>query len=308
MAADWLKNLARVNLPVYRLKSDSASIIYTGYSSIKKHYFARMMLGSDYRSTFIGRKWYHNVPGLVGRKGADIVVCEISPMALDYFMNCDGYIIPEWTTVIINIDRSLEEICSKSVSNLKDVIRRIRKHNLTYEVLDDEESFKNFYDRMYLPYISKRHGEEAWIEEIDEILKSKASPLLLAVKEDGNLVGSAVFSISNESLYLLRLGLLEGNDDYRKHGVIGAFYYFGILEGQKAGCKKVNLGGTRPFLSDGLTKYKISLGAEFIEKLSPSKEYLWLGINEKSENARKFLENNQFVHVDKDFRLVRSST
>ncbi len=46
--------------------------------------------------------------------------------------------------------------------------------------------------------------------------------------------------------------------------MIGAIYYFGILEGQKTGCKYLNVGGTQPFLSDGLTRFKLGLGAEFI--------------------------------------------
>ncbi len=307
MEADWIKNLARVNLPVYKFESDTTRIIYAGYSAIKKSYFARLMLEPGYTSSFAGRKWYNKIPRLLSRDGIDIAVCEISPVALDFFMRSEGYVIPEWTTVRINIDRSIDELCHKSVSNFKDVKRHIRKYDLTYEVLNDEKSFKYFYDHMYLPYISKRHGEEAWIEGLDEILKPDTSHGLLAIKEKGEIVGASAFSISEGSLYLERLGLLEGNEEYRRHGVIGATYFFGVIEGQKAGCKYLNVGGTRPFLSDGLTRYKLSLGAEFVQKLSPTKEYLWLGINEHSESAKRFLANNRFYHVNKDFRLVKSA-
>jgi len=39
--------------------------------------------------------------------------------------------------------------------------------------------------------------------------------------------------------------------------------------------------------------------------LDPSKEYLWFGVNEKSVPAIEYLSRNPFMHLSKDFRLVR---
>jgi hypothetical protein len=74
------------------------------------------------------------------------------------------------------------------------------------------------------------------------------------------------------------------------------------------GCRYLNVGGTRPFLTDGLTKFKIGLGAEFTLEQAPTKEYLWFQINEHSVVAKEFIRRNPFMHVNKDFRLVRSVT
>jgi len=179
---------------------------------------------------------------------------------------------------------------------------------MTYEIQIGEENFAYFYEKMYLPYISKRHGEEAWIEELDSILKSALVPALLVVKEDDMVVGASLINFADESIYLMRLGLMEGNEEFRKHGVIGAIYYFGILEGQKTGCRYLNVGGTHPFLTDGLTRFKLGLGAELVLELSPTQEYQWLGINKESIFAREFLSNNPFMHVSKDFKLIKSGT
>jgi len=131
--------------------------------------------------------------------------------------------------------------------------------------------------------------------------------VIMAIKEQGAIVGASLIRKSGDSLVLKRLGLLDGDDEYRLHGVIGALYYFGIVEGQKNGCRFFDLGGTRPFLTDGLTKYKIGLGAEFVTDLSPEKEYLWLGINKDSEQARSLLADNPFMHINRDFKLIKYS-
>jgi hypothetical protein len=134
-------------------------------------------------------------------------------------------------------------------------------------------------------------------------MTSNPPPELLTIKENGTIVGGVVISKTEDSISLLRLGLLDGNEEYRRHGVIGAIYYFGVLEGQKRALKYLDVGGARPFLSDNLTRFKIGLGAEFISHLSPTKEYLWIGVNPDSSAAMEFMKN--VMHVDKDFNLIR---
>jgi len=283
-------------------------IAYAGYSSIRKHYYVRLMMSRNSHRTFLGLRGYWQIPSLFKSNNLDIVISEISPIVMEHFQNRDGYIIPEWVRMKINIERPISEICKSSVSDFSDVKRMIRKHNLTYEMLTGKESFVFFNEKYYMPYITKRYGEEAWIEDLAKIWESSPSPLLMAIREEGVMVGASVMRKTSESLQLLRLGLLDGNEEYRRHGVIGALYYFGILEGQKMGCKYFDVGSTHPFLTDGLTKYKMNLGAEFVSSLSPTAVYLWLGVNENSIVAADFMRNNPVMHVNKDFSLARSGT
>jgi hypothetical protein len=74
------------------------------------------------------------------------------------------------------------------------------------------------------------------------------------------------------------------------------------------GCRYMDISGTRPFLTDGLTKFKIGLGAEFAPNLSQGKEYLWLGVNEHSIVAEEFMRRNPVMHFNKDSNLARSGT
>ena len=308
MKIDWLKNLARLYLPIYQFESDTTKIAYAGYSSIKKNYYARMLLNKYNYHSFKGRKWFWQIPSLIKSKNLDIVIAEISPIVYNHFQKYSGYIVPEWITMRININRPISEICQKTVSDFSDVKRKIRKYGLTYEILSEKNNINYFIDKFYLPYITKRHKDEAWIEDLNSIWKSSPSPLLMAIKESEVIVGVALFRNSEESLFLMRLGLLDGNEEYRRHGVIGAIYYFGILEGQIMGCRFLDVGGTRPFLTDGLTKFKIGLGAEFAPNLSQGKEYLWLGVNEHSIVAEEFMRRNPVMHFNKDSNLASSGT
>jgi hypothetical protein len=126
----------------------------------------------------------------------------------------------------------------------------------------------------------------------------------MCIKENGMTVGMSLFSTSGEQLFLLRVGLLTGNNEYRQHGVLGASYYFSIIEGQKMGCKIIDLGGSRPFLTDGVTCFKVGLGAEFESNSSNQDELIWFSINKDSAAATEFIKNNPFMFLTKNFKLV----
>jgi hypothetical protein len=308
MGNKWLKRLVRLFLPVYQIESDKMKILYAGYSSGKKKYCIRLLLDRKNNSTFLGRRWFWKIPDLVKSGNYDIVIAEISPLTFNHFNKCNGYILPLWVTMRINIDRPISEIIKRSVSDFSDVIRRIRKYNLTYEILTGKEDFNDFNDKFYLPYITKRYEEDAMIEDLNKLWKSSPSPFLMSIIEDGKIVGMSLIRKSGSTFYFLRLGLLNGNEEYRSHGVIGAMYYFCLLEGQKMGCQYLNLGGTKPFLTDGLTKFKMGLGAEFVLNNDPSNEvYLWLGVNENSVSANEFMHKNPFMYTDKDHKLFTTS-
>jgi hypothetical protein len=301
----WIKNLIRLNLPVYQFETETLKVIYAGYSSLKKKYFIRLLLGKEYQQSYLGRKWFWQIPGLIESSNNDMVISEISSISLDHFHKWNGFVLPVWSSLIINIDRPMDEICPSRMSHFAHIKRRIRKYKLTYEILTDNESFDDFIARFYIPYITKRHGEEAVISDLKSAWNSSHSVFLLAIKEDGLIVAASFNEKSGEYFKLLNLGLLDGNEEYLQHGAIGALYYYGILEGKKRGCRYFNAGGSKPFINDGLTKYKIGWGAEFVSEYSHSGEYVWFGVNKHSPAAQEFLSNNPFVYYNKDHTLIR---
>jgi hypothetical protein len=68
-------------------------------------------------------------------------------------------------------------------------------------------------------------------------------------------------------------------------------------------CKYFDVGSTRPFLSDGLTRYKIGQEAEFSSDRFTWQEYLWLGVNEQSNPSKEFVPNNPFIFLNEDYGL-----
>lgn len=303
MKREWLKDIARLNLPVYKYESAKIRIVYAGYSKVKREYFRRMIVHNKPDQNYLGRRWFWQIPGLIKMQNADLAITEISRFDSAFFRGHKGFFLPEWTSMRINIDKPLSELCRTSVSDFNDIKRRIRKNNLTYEISDTDDSLNMFIEELHLPYIKKRYGDEALIVDLRAYWKTYSSHLLILVKENGLLVAGVLCRIEDESFFMFALGLLEGNDIYRVHGCIGALYYFSILEGQKKRLRYLNIGGTHPFLNDPLTKYKLGLGAEFVSQRVTCGQSVWLGINKSSSAAEDFLLNNPFLTVGKNGRV-----
>ena len=306
MANFLIKNLARLYLPLYQCDSGTMKIVYAGYSPVKRDYFFRLLPERGIAQKFLGRCWYWQIPDLVKSGRFDLAVSEVSRISSGHFQNSGGYMMPVWIPMRINIDRSISEICKRSESHFSDVLKRIRKYNLTYEMLTDEESFNYFNEKFYLPYISKRHREEAIINDLKKIWNSSPAPLLMFIKENGIIVAGSLIRRNDDYLYGVCLGILDGNCDYLRHGVGGAIYYYAILEGQKMGCRYLDVGTTRSFLTDGLTKYKMSLGAEFVMDKTILQECMWLGFRDQSDAARNFIRTYPFMYIGRDNKLVKS--
>jgi hypothetical protein len=305
MIKPWLKHMARLYLPVYQYESEKTKIVYAGYSPIKKSYFVRLLLDKNCNQTYLGQHWFWDIPDIIKSCNIDMLFSEISWLSFNHFQKCDGYILPVWASLTIDIDRPINEICNGYTSGFSKERRRIRKFNLTYEILTDKKSLNNFIHNFYLPYITKRFGKEAMVEDLNIFLKLSPSPFLMAIKENGIMIAGSLMSKTGDYFCLIRHGLLDGNEEYLHHGAMGAIYYFGLLEGQKMGCRYFDLGGARPFLTDGLTKYKMGLGADFVLNYSSHDEFVWFGVNEHSNSAREFISKNPFMYLNKDKSLVR---
>jgi len=76
-----------------------------------------LLLGRNSSHTFLGRRFFWEIPKLITSLKIDIVIGEISRITIDYFQKYPGYILPEFAFMRINIDRPLSELTKRSVSD-----------------------------------------------------------------------------------------------------------------------------------------------------------------------------------------------
>ena len=164
--------------------------------------------------------------------------------------------IPQWVQGHISLP--LDEKVLRQDS-MKTTLRLIRRHGYECVVKRDHKSFEDFYHRMHEPYIRKNFGagacldalaeKRADIEEFDLLLVQKKS-------QPGEYLAGFVIIYEPNAPRLWSLGVRDGDHGLVRDGVLAALYVFcfDFLTGK--GFKNVYVGGSRPFLRDGVLNFK----------------------------------------------------
>jgi hypothetical protein len=272
------------------------SFAYAGAHTLTQEYWATTALAPGFQKHSLGRCFFWHSLSLLKENHFDCDFVSIEHMffTLKFLARTKGFRIPPW----VRMEIILPNLDKKEWQDKKaDIERLIRKNHLEYEIVHDPAAFDDFYYKMHLPYIKDRYEETAVFENPQGLKEAFSRGGLILVKKGKDILGGGLFEYLPKQVRLRKFGIRDGNWEYVRLGVIGAMYYFLMVEMEKKGYEKILIGGTRPLLNDGVTKYKISVNAKLITKIDGT--CLWLKFLKDSPALKNFLVNNPFVHFPK---------
>jgi Uncharacterized protein involved in methicillin resistance len=228
---------------------------------------------------------------------ADLTVVCVDKLSARLFFGADYLIVPEWTGLILTVPEDPWRL-DRSSRSLKEDLRVVRRNNLTPGFTGATADFELFYHTMYVPFIVKRHGEQAVVRSIDQLRRRFYRGGLIWVLQGEQPIAGAVFQLSKQVLRLLVVGTINGDWSPVKSGALAALYLFIINHAKERGCKLVDLGGSRPSLNDGLLRYKRKWGAKLTENRDIYYDFL-IRWNHLSRPVTSFLLNTPLIFRDK---------
>ncbi|UCH13434.1 MAG: hypothetical protein JSV22_09990 [Bacteroidales bacterium] len=287
-------------LPLYIYEGEEKAggaplkIAYLGWDSRIAVYFSER---------FLKEKYYTHKKNMVlvwnvykhfkkNREDCDLVIVETNNFTENFAAKREGFVLPRWFEMRIHTDEFNNKL-KKS-----DVARRIRKHSLSYEKRYTIDDFRLFYHRMYIPFIKGRHRESAVLSDykyLQRRFKNSGVHIGFIIK-DGNPVAGSFTEIKDKNYRLTGMGVLDGRDDIMRMGVSGAIYYFEVRDCIEKGIESISIGGTSPFITDGLTQFKLSLGGQAEDIKFFIKQYEWFLFLKDSSALRNILKSNPFIH------------
>jgi hypothetical protein len=229
---------------------------------------------------------------------ADAIFIKCDRFYSDYLQKNELTTIPELISMTLDISEPFEKIYNKFNKSAKEDIRKVKRYNYTYEIYQDLDKLKLFYDHMYMPYTYWRHGKLAICANFYTIrhLFERGGKLML-VKLDNKYVFGSLFFTKKNTLIGTHAGIMNGEIDCLKKSVTAASYYFSIIWGKENGAKFLDFGTCRPFLNDGLFQYKKKWGA-MIEKSNGNFGIFAFKTCKDSRGLQSFLENNPFIRLN----------
>ena len=265
-----------------------------------KNYVSRALFSDGVSEQPLGRQWVFEHQGKAARLGAgvDLFACEI-PRALEDTFQPDSFaLLPAW----IRMDGDLRS--GAPVCNSKKFIQAralVEREGLVAEASRDPALFEDFYRTVYLPYIELRHDNAAVVDSLETARRKFVNEgrELLRVFRAGKLLGGIVVSFERDGARFWVLGICPEASLTLGGGVASdVLYYFGILRGRDKGCAFLNFGYCRPFLADGLIRYKRDWGGQLVNDRMPMSGVLALSIVRQNSAVKAFLEQNPFVAMD----------
>jgi hypothetical protein len=205
-----------------------------------------------------------------------------------------AFILPSWVGGVKDLNKGIQ--LAGQDSQIKSDIRRIRKNRLGYRVTNNEKDFERFYHEMYLPYIKKIYGNFAFLMTHDEMKATFPQSKLFLITQDGeDIAGGIHVYDGTKQVRAWSIGVKGGDREWVKMGALSALEYFETVYLLENGYLRLHRGASRPFLNDGVLRFKLKRGMTITNHTERS---LVLFPLNNTPGVCEFLQNNPFLYVD----------
>jgi hypothetical protein len=146
-------------------------------------------------------------------------------------------------------------------------LNRAKKANFSWYFSRTKEDFDHFHYRMYLPYIKERHGPRALIASYeDQWRRWFVRGGLIVVTQNNTRVAGGLSYMRHKTCFGIETGVLDSNPDLLKQGIKISCDWFTINWAHQQGAQVLDMGGSRPWRSDGVFFYKSHWGAKVVRR------------------------------------------
>ncbi len=277
-------------------KKNCFSIMFAGYGKSKNH-ITQLAFGNSSKEKHLGNIWLWKLQDKISRYNPDLVVLDIEIFLLRFYDRRKSFFVPHWISGDTDISADISSIMN-SKNAFRSIKSKINKNNFCFEITKDKRQFEYFYHNMYLPFITKRHGDSAVLKKYDDLKKKFINCELLLIKKNEEYVAGGMIDYGFKKAIprLSIVGIKGGNLRYLKDRVLGMRTYFSISYLKDKGYKRLDLGGSKAFLDDGSLRSKKEW--QIVLNETTKDGYLIKPLT-STFNTKEFLSNNPFVFLDR---------
>jgi hypothetical protein len=262
----------------------------------EKHYVGKLFFKNDFACRSLGFFWLWQIlfTNKALRHISSFCIIQTRWPLFRSTLFKKWHCLPAWVYGSVNLKTDFSKFAQKSRS-AKNTLRKIQKRGFSVEISSDPAMFDEFYHRFHQPYMKNRHGESS-VEVSYNRMKAKFlnGGELLFVSDGSLRVAGSMLQYNNGEVTAYRLGVRDGDFRWVEKGAISALYFHLLSYCRFQGFPKLHLGGSRPFLSDGVLNYKLKNWNMTIDDYAKD-FYFLMKLQKKSPSTAEFLCSNPFV-------------
>lgn len=214
--------------------------------------------------------------------------------------------VPRFVALSINdIGTSEKAFISSLPKSARSDLSHIRRESFEMEIEKRLGWADEFFSLYHQEAITRRHGADGFVmplQEIRDYFKSRDCEFL-CVTQQGKRLAALLGEATQDGYYMARLGWLDGDPELVRRGVLAGLYWFAIRRARDLGMTRVRMGGTPPFLEDGVLRFKMKWNAE-LDLADTRFGFDHLLIDTGHPAARAFLSSRSVIALDAAGRFV----
>jgi hypothetical protein len=228
-------------------------------------------------------------------EGYDLRICEFTPRILNLIPKKSRFRLPNWIEQEIPLAGNWEDVVGRFRKNTRSTdLRLVRKYKYTWDVVTDPAAIKYFYHELYLPYVHQRFQEAVSIVDDEWFIAAAQNGGLLRILNKDQVIAGAVLCDEKQFLDWIWVGALMQNGQDVHKGAFSSLYYYSIKYAHDMGFPNIIIGGTRPFLTDGVYRFKRKWGAQIVGGRAKESS-LFIDFNYRSQICKQWLEASPFI-------------
>jgi len=273
-----------------RFSGQPLSILCTATRQTR-NYLIELLFSGDGRETNLGYLWIWNLasPGWARKRGFVVVVLQIDPFVEKFLAEEAWFLIPVWVAGAVALPIPDTVLKDKSV---RSDLQEIRKAGFSARVTRDPALLDDFYNKMYVPHVTRAHGSSVYVLPYDELRGRLTESDLLLIHDGVRDIAGMMILYERDRPRLWATGVRDGDRRHLKQGALAAVYYFSFQHLAEQKFASVNLGLSRTFLNSGVLRYKRKWGQKLFDT---SNARIAVKVTTDTPASRSFLRSHPFI-------------
>ena len=296
-------------LSAYNLQGENWKIIFIGDQSALQEIISLFFPDEKIQAEF-----YKRVPvWQVGKfkdlwlgESADLVICEESRINPFKVKASVKFSFPEWVDQGLPLPENLDDFLKGSrMRNKREQLLKADKLNTGWYYSQSENDFRFFHYNLYLPYISARHQDRALLSNYSDQYERwfNKGGLIMATENDELLAGFLCIKTGN-IVRAIESGVLKEKMDTTQFNIMTYLIWVGIQWASQQKAEFFDLGGSRPYISNGSFRSKKRWGCKVARRSKIFHNFTCLGENIPRELCDHINSIGFIVEDKKEFLKV----
>lgn len=212
--------------------------------------------------------------------------------------------VPRFVSLIIDLPDTQEEFYRNLPGDRRYQVRRFKDQGFRVEYNSDAKFCREFVENYHLPTVRNAHGEEAFganLRYVKSVFENSDAEFI-KISKGGECVLAGLCIRDDQVYRLYKTGWLRGDSRLLSDGLQSYRVWQGLQRARELGMGQVDLGGSPPFLDDGVFNYKMRWNA----KLN-SKRRIWgthcLLLNPEHPVVQAFFQRHSMLVYDSENRM-----